>query len=119
EPRLDAIAAEGRRCGDHGCGGEGPGRQDRDQLSPISGGGGSGFLRRVPGGDVMSRLILKAVGGNLGDTLALEQGPEGASGVDEVVVEILAAPINGADFLFAAGWFGVQPQIPAAMGAEG
>jgi len=42
-----------------------------------------------------------------------------ASGVDDVVVEILAAPINGADFLFAAGWFGVQPQIPAAMGAEG
>ena len=30
-----------------------------------------------------------------------------------------AAPVNGADTLFAMGWFGVYRRVPAAMGAEG
>jgi NADPH:quinone reductase-like Zn-dependent oxidoreductase len=30
-----------------------------------------------------------------------------------------AAPINPADFLLAAGWYGVQPALPAPLGAEG
>ncbi|MEV4754511.1 zinc-dependent alcohol dehydrogenase family protein [Micromonospora sp. NPDC049559] len=30
-----------------------------------------------------------------------------------------AAPVNPADFLFAAGWFGMYPQVPNVMGSEG
>ncbi|OKI49264.1 zinc-dependent alcohol dehydrogenase family protein [Micromonospora sp. CB01531] len=67
----------------------------------------------------MSQLVLTAVGGDLDDTVSLDLGPEGSPGVDDVVIEVEAAPINGADLLFAAGWFGVYPEVPAAMGAEG
>jgi len=67
----------------------------------------------------MSKIILTAVGGDLADTVTLDHGPIASPGVNEVVVEIEAAPINGADLLFAAGWFGVYPQVPAPMGAEG
>ena len=66
-----------------------------------------------------SRLLLTAVGGNVGDTVSLELGPDREPTVDEVVVAVEAAPINGADLLFAAGRFAVYPQVPAAMGAEG
>jgi NADPH:quinone reductase-like Zn-dependent oxidoreductase len=67
----------------------------------------------------MSRLILTAVGGDLADTVSLDGGPERSPGVDDVVIEIEAAPINNGDVLFAAGWFAIYPQVPAAMGAEG
>ena len=66
-----------------------------------------------------SRLLLTAVGGNVVDTVSLEVGRDREPGIDEVVVAVEAAPINGADLLFAAGWFAVYPQVPAAMGAEG
>ena len=66
-----------------------------------------------------SRLLLTTVGGNVADTVSLEVGPDREPGIDEVVVAVEAAPINGADLLFAAGWFAVYPQVPAAMGAEG
>jgi NADPH:quinone reductase-like Zn-dependent oxidoreductase len=36
-----------------------------------------------------------------------------------VLVAVEAAPVNNADVLFAAGWFGVYPRVPAALGAEG
>jgi NADPH:quinone reductase-like Zn-dependent oxidoreductase len=68
---------------------------------------------------VASRLILTAVGGDVADTVSLEVGPDAEPGIDDVVVAVEAAPINGADLLFAAGWFAVSPQVPAAMGAEG
>ena len=57
----------------------------------------------------MSRVVLTAVGGDLDDTVSLGLGPEGSPGVDDVVVE--AAPINGADLLFAAGWFAIYSQV--------
>jgi NADPH:quinone reductase-like Zn-dependent oxidoreductase len=66
-----------------------------------------------------SRLLLTAVGGNITDTVSLDLGPDREPGIDDVVVAVEAAPINGADLLFAAGWFAVYPQVPAAMGAEG
>ena len=67
----------------------------------------------------MSHITLNAVGRDLGDALSIDSEPERSPGADEVVVAVEAAPINGADFLFAAGWFGVYPQLPAAMGGEG
>lgn len=65
------------------------------------------------------RLLLTTVSGNVADTISLDVGPDREPGIDEVMVAVEAAPINGADLLFAAGWFAVYPQVPAAMGAEG
>src|SRR5215471_15584447 len=67
----------------------------------------------------MSQLILTAVGGELERAVSLDLDPERPPGVDEAVVAVEAAPINGADLLFAAGWFGLYPQVPTAMGGEG
>lgn len=44
--------------------------------------------------------------------------PRGRPGVNEVVVEIEVAPVNGADLLFAAGWFGGYPDVRAPMGQK-
>ncbi|MFI7612282.1 aldo/keto reductase [Nonomuraea terrae] len=38
---------------------------------------------------------------------------------DDLLIAVEAAPVNNADVLFAAGWFGVYPDVPAALGAEG
>ena len=67
----------------------------------------------------MNKLVLTAVGGDIDETLTLQSGAQPVPGAGDVVVEVEAAPINGADSLFAAGWFGVYPQVPADMGAEG
>ena len=67
----------------------------------------------------MSQIMLTAVGGELESAVSLDAAPERSPRGDEVVVAVEAAPINGADVLFAAGWFGIYPQVPAAMGAEG
>jgi NADPH:quinone reductase-like Zn-dependent oxidoreductase len=69
----------------------------------------------------MSKLILTSVGGDPAQTVSLAADGEGAPspGPGQVLVEVAAAPINPADFLLAAGWFGVQPTTPWAMGAEG
>jgi hypothetical protein len=60
----------------------------------------------------MSQLILTAVGGELESAVSLDAAPERSPSGDEVVVAVEAAPINGADVLFAAGWFGISPQVP-------
>ncbi len=43
----------------------------------------------------------------------------GAPGPDEVVVEILAFPINPADLLTITGAYALRPKLPATLGAEG
>jgi NADPH:quinone reductase-like Zn-dependent oxidoreductase len=63
----------------------------------------------------MSRLILPAVGGEP----VLEKGYDLSLGGGDVRVAIDAAPINPADQLFMLGWFGVYPQVPNQLGAEG
>ena len=67
----------------------------------------------------MTKLILNTIGGLIPENVVLDSEPVGSPGADEVLVEVEAAPINGADQLFAAGWFGVYPDLPAALGAEG
>ena len=68
---------------------------------------------------ITSRLVLTSVGGDLAETVALEVGADRDAEIDEVVIAVEAAPINGADQLFAAGWFAVYPHVPAPLGAEG
>ena len=49
----------------------------------------------------------------------VEVADVGAPGPDEVVVEILAFPINPADLLTISGGYAVRPRLPATLGAEG
>ena len=42
----------------------------------------------------------------------------GAPGPDEVVIEVLAFPINPADLLTITGGYAVRPKLPATLGAE-
>ena len=49
----------------------------------------------------------------------VEVADVGAPGPDEVVVEILAFPINPADLLTITGGYAVRPRLPATLGAEG
>jgi NADPH:quinone reductase-like Zn-dependent oxidoreductase len=67
----------------------------------------------------MSQLTLTAIGGDMTETVRLDEGPDPTVGPDDVLVAVEAAPVNPADFLLAAGWFAMQPTIPFAMGAEG
>ncbi|TDD37503.1 trans-2-enoyl-CoA reductase [Nonomuraea terrae] len=67
----------------------------------------------------MSHLILTAVGGDLGETVSLSNDSVPAPTGDDLLIAVEAAPVNHADVLFAAGWFGVYPDVPAALGAEG
>jgi trans-2-enoyl-CoA reductase len=42
----------------------------------------------------------------------------GAAGAGEVVIEVLAFPINPADLLTITGGYAIRPQLPATLGAE-
>jgi NADPH:quinone reductase-like Zn-dependent oxidoreductase len=68
---------------------------------------------------VMSHLVLTAVGGDITDTARLDDRPEPTLGPDGLLVAVDAAPVNPADLLYAAGWFALQPAVPAPLGAEG
>jgi trans-2-enoyl-CoA reductase len=48
----------------------------------------------------------------------VEVADVGAPGGDEVVIEVLAFPINPADLLTMTGGYAVRPKLPATLGAE-
>jgi NADPH:quinone reductase-like Zn-dependent oxidoreductase len=48
----------------------------------------------------------------------IEAPDVGAPGPDEVVIEVLAFPINPADLLTITGGYAIRPQLPATLGAE-
>jgi NADPH:quinone reductase-like Zn-dependent oxidoreductase len=66
----------------------------------------------------MSTLVLGDVG-DLAETTILDPDPDLSLGSDDVLVAMEAAPINPVDFLFAAGWYGVQPTPGQPLGSEG
>jgi NADPH:quinone reductase-like Zn-dependent oxidoreductase len=66
----------------------------------------------------MSHLTLTEIGQDLDRIVTLDTSAPPV-GDEEALVAIEAAPINNADILFAAGWFGVQPSVPSELGAEG
>jgi NADPH:quinone reductase-like Zn-dependent oxidoreductase len=66
----------------------------------------------------MTQIILSGVG-NLADNVTLEANPDLTVRPGEVLVAIEAANINPADFLYAAGWYGVPPVVGRALGNEG
>ncbi|MEW2506743.1 zinc-dependent alcohol dehydrogenase family protein [Amycolatopsis sp. NPDC047767] len=66
----------------------------------------------------MARLLLTEFG-DPAASVRLDDAPVPAPGPDDVVVEMLAAPLNPADFLLMRGLYGVRPALPATLGAEG
>lgn len=66
----------------------------------------------------MSQIILTNVG-NPAENYRLEKDPELNVGAEDVLLQMEAAPVNPVDFLFSNGWYGVQPQVPTTIGAEG
>jgi NADPH:quinone reductase-like Zn-dependent oxidoreductase len=67
----------------------------------------------------MTQLMHTATGGDPAQTIQLQDLEMPQPGTGQVLVAIEAAPINNADFLLAAGWYGVQPPLPAPAGSEG
>jgi NADPH:quinone reductase-like Zn-dependent oxidoreductase len=66
----------------------------------------------------MNHLTLTQVGPDLDRIVTLDTySPEVGEG--EALVAVEAAPVNNADILFAAGWFGVYPEVPSEIGGEG
>jgi NADPH:quinone reductase-like Zn-dependent oxidoreductase len=66
----------------------------------------------------MSHLTLTEVGQDLDRIVTLNDSAP-TVGEGDALVSIEAAPVNGADILFAAGWFAVYPNVPSELGAEG
>ena len=66
----------------------------------------------------MSQIILTGIG-DVDDNVRLEKNPDLTVEAGDLLVAIEAAPVNPADFLLANGWYGVQPEIPSALGSEG
>jgi NADPH:quinone reductase-like Zn-dependent oxidoreductase len=66
----------------------------------------------------MSKIILTGIG-DVDDNVRLEKNLDLTVDAGDLLVAIEAAPVNPADFLLANGWYGVQPEIPSALGSEG
>src|SRR5712692_11834023 len=69
-------------------------------------------------GDTMKALRLPAFGAPAQVPELVEVEPA-TPGPNQVAVAIEAAPINPSDLMLIAGDYGVRPQLPAALGAEG
>jgi NADPH:quinone reductase-like Zn-dependent oxidoreductase len=66
----------------------------------------------------MSQLTLTAIG-DPDESVNLDEHPDLTIGSDDLLVDMEAATVNRTDLLLAAGRYGVRPQLPAALGAEG
>src|SRR5258705_1717784 len=66
----------------------------------------------------MKTLQLSSFGAPTEVVDLVEVAPTGP-GPGEVAVEIEAAPINPSDLLLVMGVYGVRPELPAGLGAEG
>ena len=66
----------------------------------------------------MSHLTLTEVGQDL-DRIVKLDASQPTIGDGDALVAIEAAPVNNADILFAAGWFGLFPDVPGDLGGEG
>jgi NADPH:quinone reductase-like Zn-dependent oxidoreductase len=57
--------------------------------------------------------------GEPSDVIKLNTVAEPALGQEDVLISIVAAPINPSDFLLVRGTYGVRPALPSSVGAEG
>src|SRR5260221_10268193 len=57
--------------------------------------------------------------GEPADVVELRTIAEPAPGLEEVLVAMEAAPLNPSDFMLIRGIYGVRPELPSPVGAEG
>lgn len=69
--------------------------------------------------NVMKQVRFDAFGVPHEVASCVEVADVGAPGPGEVVVDVLAFPINPADLLTMTGQYAVRPELPATLGAEG
>jgi NADPH:quinone reductase-like Zn-dependent oxidoreductase len=67
----------------------------------------------------MTTLTLNRVDPDIASAVTVDHDPDLTLQSDDLLIAVEAAPINNADFLFAAGWFAVYPEVPNELGAEG
>jgi NADPH:quinone reductase-like Zn-dependent oxidoreductase len=68
---------------------------------------------------LLMRQLQLVAHGEPSDVIELSTVPEPALGQEDVLISMEAAPINPSDFLFVRGMYGVRPDFPSPVGAEG
>jgi len=72
-----------------------------------------------PSKGLLMRQLQLVAHGEPSDVIELNTVPEPALGQEDVFISMEAAPINPSDFLFVRGMYGVRPDFPSPVGAEG
>ncbi len=57
--------------------------------------------------------------GNPAEVLKVEEKPKPQPAAGEILVKVIAAPINPSDISFVQGRYGIQPKVPSGAGFEG
>src|SRR5712672_2989888 len=72
-----------------------------------------------PSKGLLMRQLQLVAHGEPSDVIELNTAPEPDLGEEDVLIWMEAAPINPSDFLFVRGMYGVHPDFPSPVGAEG
>lgn len=75
-------------------------------------------MTNVAANNVGKRLVIEATGAPL-EKLRVQAFSPPPPAAGQVLVRMLAAPVNPADLNFIEGTYGVKPQLPATPGVEG
>jgi len=67
---------------------------------------------------IMKRILFRQYG-KPADILHLEETIKPIPNSDEVLIKVLASPINPSDIMFVQNLYGIRPQLPSAAGFEG
>lgn len=66
----------------------------------------------------MKRVVFHQFG-KPADILNIEETEQQTPGADEVLIKVLASPINPSDIMFVQNLYGIRPQMPSGAGFEG
>ncbi len=66
----------------------------------------------------MKRIVFHQFG-KPADILNAESTETTAPGPDDVLIKVLASPINPSDIMFVQNLYGIRPQLPSGAGFEG
>src|SRR5438477_6154303 len=88
--------------------------EQTNRITTMAGSHKSNHSKGLP----MRQLQLIAYG-EPSDVIKLNTVSEPALGPEVVLISMEAAPINPSDFLFVRGLYGVRPDFPSPVGAEG